>query len=294
MKPNSISKDETVSSANGRIGSDRPAAHENSNSQSAKDEKTLEKALRDLKIDFKTELAALKRKFDEQLKSEREFHNKTHEKQRLMFQKEQEAIVKNRLKEAVQNYSDLVADQRKELEKVRQMHNEYDTTMRKKDEEIVQLKIELAKSSADLQTRKIVMQLAERNATIERLQSRIGELEDIVSQYGSENEDTEGYGEDEPIANYHRGQRPDLIGKTADFQAQQKSRANEGHLNFGDNLGEGPEDNAPPRRLSGVRPVEGDNGQEDNPEEPYDVDAFLETRQRYAPSQARPSRSSEI
>ena len=63
------------------------------------------------------------------------------------------------------------------MEKVRKMQEQYEGVVQKKEGEIAKLKIGLAKSNSDLQIRRLVVQLGERNASIEKLHSRIRELE---------------------------------------------------------------------------------------------------------------------
>jgi len=116
-----------------------------------------------------------------------------YERQNLMTQKEQEKTVNSQLKETMQNYANLASSYQKEMEKVRKMQEEYEGVVRKKEGEISRLKIELAKSNSDLQIRRLVVQLGERNASIERLHTRIRELEANLTSYKSHtltNDDT--------------------------------------------------------------------------------------------------------
>jgi HrpA-like RNA helicase len=173
--------------------SDLPKASYTKQKGSRKDEKDIKKELREtrvehlkeireLKASFKNELGLVKKKFDAQIRSEKDSNQRVYERQRLELQKDQEKILKDQLREVIQNYSNLTSSYQKELEKIRKVQYEHDDIMREKDAEIVRMKLELVKSQSDLQTRRMIMQLAERNAMIERLHSRIEELEDLDPQ----------------------------------------------------------------------------------------------------------------
>ena len=60
------------------------------------------------------------------------------------------------------------------------MQEVHETVVRRKESEVARLKIELAKSNTDIQIRRLVVQLGERNASIEQLQRRIRELESMM------------------------------------------------------------------------------------------------------------------
>jgi len=121
-----------------------------------------------------------------------------YEKQNLMAQKEQEKAVNNQLKEIMQTYSGLATSYQKEIEKVRKMQEVHEGIVRRKESEVARLKIELAKSNTDLQIRRLVLQLGERNASIEQLQRRIRELESMMaSTYSPQTQTNNTYTFDE-------------------------------------------------------------------------------------------------
>jgi hypothetical protein len=147
--------------------------------------------LRDLKTSFKKELQLLRKRFDGQLRNERENQRKVFEKQKSEFQRGQETIAKNHLREVIQNYSNLASTYQDEIERFRRIQHERDTEMSKKDSEIVQLKLELAKATSDIQAKRMILRLAERNALIERLQSRIEELEIMIARPPGHDEESQ-------------------------------------------------------------------------------------------------------
>ncbi len=177
---------------------------------SKKERKEFESALRDMKINHKNEIQTLRRHQrhqemmlkkmlnDQFRKDKNAFAKKLvvmkknhqlalqdtrdiYERQNLLTQKEQEKSVNSQLKETMQNYANLAASYQKEMEKVRKMEEEYEGVVRKKEGDISRLKIELARSNSDIQIRRLVVQLGERNASIEQLHRRIRELEAILT-----------------------------------------------------------------------------------------------------------------
>ena len=173
---------------------------------SKKERKDFEGTIREMKINHKSEIQALRRHqrhqemmlkkmLNDQFRKEKNAFAKKmtvmkknhqmalqdtrdiYERQNLMMQKEQEKSVNSQLKETMQNYANLASSYQKEMEKVRKMQEEYEGVVRKKEGDIARLKIELAKSNSDLQIRRLVVQLGERNASIEQLHRRIRELE---------------------------------------------------------------------------------------------------------------------
>lgn len=144
-------------------------------------EKMLKKMLNDQfkkeKVAFAKKMAMMKKNHQMALQDTRDIY----ERQNLMTQKEQEKSVNSQLKETMQNYANLASSYQKEMEKVRKMQEEYEGVVRKKEGDIARLKIELAKSNSDLQIRRLVVQLGERNASIERLHTRIRELETTLA-----------------------------------------------------------------------------------------------------------------
>jgi hypothetical protein len=194
MKPTSNNASSiTGSGGNKEKGSDLPKASHTKQKSPRKDGKDIKKELREtkaehlkeireLKTGFKNELGLLKKKIDAQIRSEKDNNQRIYEKHGLQLQKGLEKMLKDQLREVIQNYSSLTSSYQKELEKLRKAQYEHAGTMREKDAEIVRLKLELAKSQSDLQTRRMIIQLAERNAMIERLHSRIEELEGLDPQ----------------------------------------------------------------------------------------------------------------
>jgi len=173
---------------------------------SKKEKKEFEGTLRDLKVNHKSEIQTLKKSernqekmlkkmLNDQFRKEKNAFGKKmaamkknhqmalqntrdiYERQNLMTQKELEKSVNNQLKETMQNYANLASSYQKEMEKIRKMQEQYEAVVQKKEGEIARLKLGLAKSNSDLQIRRLVVQLGERNASIEKLHSRISELE---------------------------------------------------------------------------------------------------------------------
>jgi uncharacterized phage infection (PIP) family protein YhgE len=96
------------------------------------------------------------------------------------LQKEQEMTLNARLQEIIRNYGNLASGHQKEQERLKKIHDESDTILRKRDSEIARLRVELAKSSSKLEIKELMLKLHERDDTIERLNSRIEELEGKV------------------------------------------------------------------------------------------------------------------
>lgn len=204
---------------------------------SKKQKKDFESALRGMKADHRREMQTLrknlknqqillKKRSDGQFRKEKDSFEKkaremkknnqlalqdtrdVYEKQNLMAQKEQEKAVNNQLKEIMQTYSGLASGYQKEIEKVRKMQEVHEGIVRRKESEVARLKIELAKSNTDLQIRRLVLQLGERNASIEQLQRRIRELESMMASIYS----------------------PQTQTSTLDEREQETSKTAEGHL----------------------------------------------------------------
>ena len=122
---------------------------------------------------YKHALARMKRNHQEQLENLRSLYDR----ENLRMQKEQESSFNIQLKEIVQNYGSIAAGHQKELDWLKRAHEESDVLIRKKDSEITRLKIELARSSSKLEIKELMLQLNERNVTIEKLNERIQEFE---------------------------------------------------------------------------------------------------------------------
>jgi len=208
---------------------------------SKKQKRDFESALRGMKADHRREMQTLrknlknqqillKKRSDGQFRKEKDSFEKkaremkknnqlalqdtrdVYEKQNLIAQKEQEKAVNNQLKEIMQTYSGLASSYQKEIEKVRKMQEVHEGIVRRKESEVARLKIELAKSNTDLQIRRLVLQLGERNASIEQLQRRIRELESMMASIYS----------------------PQTQTSTLDEREQETSKTVEGHLEKGD------------------------------------------------------------
>jgi DNA repair exonuclease SbcCD ATPase subunit len=177
---------------------------------SSKQRKEFQRSIQEMKVDHRHEMRTLRKNMksqqlllrkrsSEQSKKERDSFRKkmnemkknhqvaqqyireTYEKQNLMTQKEQEKAVNNQMKDIMQNYSSLASSYQKEIEKVRKMQEQNESTLRRKESEVTRLKMQLTKSNTDLQIRRLVVQLGERNASIEQLQRRIRELESMMA-----------------------------------------------------------------------------------------------------------------
>jgi hypothetical protein len=128
------------------------------------------------KTAYKAALAKLKRNHQEQLRNLRD----TYDRENLRLQKEQESSFNLQLQEIIRNYGNLATGHQKEQERHKKIQDENDSLLRKRDSEIANLRIELAKSSSKLEVKELAMKLHERDDTIERLNSRIQELEGRV------------------------------------------------------------------------------------------------------------------
>jgi hypothetical protein len=234
------------------------------------------KEMRDLKTNFKNEINMLKRKFDTQLRIEKDGHRKTYEEMRLLLQKGQEKMMKDQLRETIQNYSDITHNYQKELEAIRQIQYEHEDVMRKKDAEIVQLKLELAKSNSDLQSRKMIIQLAERNAMIERLQSRIEELETSASQIRGSEEHEESEGNTNATDdNFDRR----IFGDLEDGQIQRNRYAAPQDIGNGI-VQEGDYGEASIHASNSMSALDNENGREERDSSPYSIDDIVKPRQK--------------
>jgi hypothetical protein len=234
------------------------------------------KEMRALKTNFKNEINMLKRKFDTQLRIEKDGHRKTYEEMRLLLQKGQEKMVKDQLREAIQNYSDIAHNYQKELQAIRQIQYEHEDIMRKKDAEIVQLKLELAKSNSDLQTRRMIIQLAERNAMIERLQSRIEEIETSTSQIPGSEEHEESEGRTNAADdNFDRR----ILGVLEGEQIRGNSYVGPQDIGSG-MVQEGGYGEASIHASNSMSALDNDNGREERDSSPYSIDDIVEPRQK--------------
>lgn len=128
------------------------------------------------KVANKAALARVKKNYQEQLWSMKELY----ERENLKMQKESESASNAQLKEIVQNYGILATGHQKEMERVKRAHEQLDSEMRKKDSELTTLKIDLARSTSALEVKELMIQLNDRNATIERLGARVRELENKI------------------------------------------------------------------------------------------------------------------
>ncbi len=121
----------------------------------------------------KRKLTSAKKAYQAQLRNIREIYDR----EILFTQKEQEHAFNAQLKEIIQNYGNLGSSHQKELERLKKQEDLNDVVMRKKDREIMKLKIEMARSLSKLREKDLAMQVSEKNIVIERLNERIQELE---------------------------------------------------------------------------------------------------------------------
>lgn len=126
----------------------------------------------------KSALAKLKRSHQYQLINLREVYDR----ESLRAKSEQESAFNAQLKEIIQNYGNLATLHQKELERVKKAHDENEILIRRKDSDISKLRVELARSSSKLEAKELMLQLHERNATIEKLGSRIQDLESRLGE----------------------------------------------------------------------------------------------------------------
>lgn len=279
MKPTSNNADSMTGSLRHKEkGSDLPKASRTKQKSSRKDDKDIKKELREtrvehlkemreLKTGFKNELGLLKKKFDAQIRSEKDNNQRAYERQRLQLQKDQEKMLKDQLREVIQNYSNLTSSYQKELEKIRKVQYEHDGIMREKDAEIVRLKLDLAKSQSDVQTRRMIIQLAERNAMIERLHSRIEELEALDPQRRGPAEEESERGR-AAVDDFEDERMHELLtGKQQTRRKMYETLANPGN----DLL---QETNYSPNSMTTLD----DEGQDENESPSYEVESVIETR----------------
>ena len=130
-------------------------------------------AVRKEKTSKKVVLAKQRKIYQDQLRALRN----AYDRENLRLQKENESSFNLQLQEIIRNYGNLATGHQKELERLKKVHDENDTLLRKKDSEVARLKIELAKSSSKLQVKDMALQLHDRDDTIQRLNGRIQELE---------------------------------------------------------------------------------------------------------------------
>ena len=130
-------------------------------------------AVRKEKTSKKVVLAKQRKIYQDQLRALRD----AYDRENLRLQKENESSFNLQLQEIIRNYGNLATGHQKELERLKKIHDENDTLLRKKDSEVARLKIELAKSSSKLQVKDMALQLHDRDDTIQRLNGRIQELE---------------------------------------------------------------------------------------------------------------------
>lgn len=279
MKPTSNNADSMTGSLRHKEkGSDLPKASRTKQKSLRKDDKDIKKELREtrvehlkemreLKTGFKNELGLLKKKFDAQIRSEKDNNQRAYERQRLQLQKDQEKMLKDQLREVIQNYSNLTSSYQKELEKIRKVQYEHDGIMREKDAEIVRLKLDLAKSQSDVQTRRMIIQLAERNAMIERLHSRIEELEALDPQRRGPAEEESERGRAAADDFDDERMHELLTGKQQTRRKMYETLANPGN----DLL---QETNYSPNSMTTLD----DEGQDENESPSYEVESVIETR----------------
>ncbi len=121
----------------------------------------------------KKKLMSVKKAYQAQLRNIREIYDR----EILFTQKEQEHAFNAQLKEIIQNYGNLGSSHQKELERLKKQQDLNDVAMRKKDHEIMKLKIEMARSSSKLQIKDLAAQVSEKDMVIERLNEKIQNLE---------------------------------------------------------------------------------------------------------------------
>jgi len=149
----------------------------------------------------------------------------------LRMQKEAESAVNTQLKEIIKNYGDLALSHQKELERLKKLQDENNLVMRKKDNEIARIKIELAKSTSELQVKELALQIRERDTMIERLSGKIRELEGkpipqrlSEPRKGTKETQKDEDGQKEKLKEYMRA----IIEITKNQQLSQKKSANPG------------------------------------------------------------------
>ena len=149
----------------------------------------------------------------------------------LRMQKEAESAVNTQLKEIIKNYGDLALSHQKELERLKKLQDENNLVMRKKDNEIARIKIELAKSTSELQVKELALQIRERDTMIERLSGKIRELEGkpipqrlSEPRKGTKETQKDEDGQKEKLKEYMRA----IIEITKNQRLSQKKSANPG------------------------------------------------------------------
>lgn len=153
------------------------------------------KEIQTLKKDFRDQQKTMKRMLSEQVRKEREKQKRKlvsakktyqtqlrnireiYDREILFTQKEQEHAFNTQLKEIIQNYGNLGSSHQKEVERLKKQDDLNDVLMKKKDREIMKLKIEMARSSSKLREKDLAMQVSEKNMVIEKLNEKIQELE---------------------------------------------------------------------------------------------------------------------
>lgn len=135
--------------------------------------KSLNERMKQDKVVLRKRLVDLRRNYQVQIRNLRELYDM----ENLRVQKEQEGAFNNQLKDIIQNYASLASNHQKELDRLKKSQVASSVSLRKKDHEIARLKIEIAKSSSELQVKELMLQINERNMVIEQLHDKIRELE---------------------------------------------------------------------------------------------------------------------
>lgn len=184
--------------------------------QKKKDNASLSKKLAEVKKNAQTQMRNIREAYDIE---------------NLRMQKEAESAVNTQLKEIIKNYGDLALSHQKELERLRKVQDESNVVMQKKDNEIVRIKIELAKSASELQVKELALQIRERDTMIERLSGKIRELEGkpipqrlSEPRKGTKETQKDEDGQKEKLKEYMRA----IIEITKNQQLSQKKSANPG------------------------------------------------------------------
>jgi len=184
--------------------------------QKKKDNASLSKKLAEVKKNAQTQMRNIREVYDIE---------------NLRMQKEAESAVNTQLKEIIKNYGDLALSHQKELERLKKLQDENNLVMRKKDNEIARIKIELAKSTSELQVKELALQIRERDTMIERLSGKIRELEGkpipqrlSEPRKGTKETQKDEDGQKEKLKEYMRA----IIEITKNQQLSQKKSANPG------------------------------------------------------------------
>jgi hypothetical protein len=152
--------------------------------------------LKSEKVSYKQKMESLRRDHQISLQNTREVY----ETQSLIAQKEREGLFNNQLREILEDYSSLAASYQKELEGLRKVQNDYGKEIRKMEAEIARLKISIVKSTSDPQLGRLMVQLGERDATIDDLRSKVTELESKLLAAPSTNKDEDATETHAPIS----------------------------------------------------------------------------------------------